>query len=37
MKSIGTEFFLRPDALLGVNHMREMHYQIVLNVTFLPV
>ena len=34
MKSIGA-VFLRPDALLpGVNHMRGMQYQIVLNFTF---
>ena len=31
MKSIGVEF-LRPDALPGVNHMRGMHLQIVLNI-----
>ena len=30
MKSIGAEF-LRPDAFPGVNHMRGMQYQIVLN------
>ena len=33
MKSIGEEF-LRPDALLGVNHMRGMQCQIVINITF---
>ena len=33
MKSIGAEFFLRPDALPGVNHMCGMQYQIVLNKT----
>ena len=35
MKSIGAEF-LRPDALPGVNHMREIQYQIILNITFWP-
>ena len=35
MKSIGAEF-LRPDALPGAIHMRRMHYQIVLNITFWP-
>ena len=35
MKSIGEEF-LRPDALPGVNHMRGMHYKIVLNIAFCP-
>ena len=33
MKSIGAEF-LQPDALPGVNHMRGMQYQIVLNIAF---
>ena len=33
MKSIGTEF-LRPDAIPGINHMRGMQYQIVLNIVF---
>ena len=33
MKSIGAAF-LRPDALPGVNHMRRMQYQIVLNKIF---
>ena len=33
MKSIGAEF-LRPDALPGVNHMRGIQYQIVLNMNF---
>ena len=31
--SIGTEF-LRPGAFPGVNHMRVMQYQVVLNKTF---
>ena len=35
MKSIGAEC-LRPDALPGVNHMRGMKYQIVLNIAFCP-
>ena len=35
MKSIGAEF-LRPDALPGVNHMRGMQYQMVLNIAFSP-
>ena len=35
MKSIGAEF-LRPDALPGVNHMRGMQYQIVINIIFWP-
>ena len=35
LKSIGAEF-LRPDALLGVNHMRGMQYKIVLNIAFWP-
>ena len=35
MKSIGAEF-LRPDALTGVNHMRGMQYQIVLNIALCP-
>ena len=35
MKSIGTEF-LGLDALPGVNHMRGMQYQIVINITFWP-
>ena len=35
MKSIGAEF-LRPDALPGINHMRGMQYQIVLNITICP-
>ena len=35
MKSFGAAF-LRPDALPGVNHMRGMQYQIVLNMTFWP-
>ena len=35
MKSIAAEF-LRPDAFPGVNHMRGMQYQIVLNITFCP-
>ena len=34
MKSIGAEFFLRLDALPGVNQMRGMQYQIDLNTTF---
>ena len=33
MKSIGAEF-LRPDGLPGVNHMRVMQCQMVLNITF---
>ena len=33
MKSIGASF-LQPDALPGVNHMRGMQYQIVLNIIF---
>ena len=32
IKSIGAAFFLRPDALPDVNHMRGMQYQIVLNI-----
>ena len=32
MKNIGAEF-VRPDAHPGVNHMRELQYQIVLNIT----
>ena len=32
MKGIGAEFFLRPDALPGDNHMRGMQYQIVPNI-----
>ena len=36
MKSIGATF-LGPDALPGVNHIRGMQYQIVLNITFWPV
>ena len=35
MKSIGAEI-LRPDALPGVNHMRGMQYEIVLNIAFCP-
>ena len=35
MKSIGAEC-LRLDALPGVNHMRGMQYQIVLNVALCP-
>ena len=35
MKSIGAEI-LRPDALPGVNHMRGMQYQIVLNLAICP-
>ena len=27
---------LRPDALPGVNHMRGMQYQIVINIIFCP-
>ena len=33
MKSIRVEF-LRPDSRPGVNHMRGMQYQIVLNIAF---
>ena len=33
MKSIGAEY-LRPDALPGVNHMRGMQYQKVINIAF---
>ena len=33
MERFGTEV-LQPDALPGVNHMRAMQYQIVLNPTF---
>ena len=33
MKSIGAEF-LRPVALPGINHVRGMQYQIVLNIPF---
>ena len=36
MKSIGAEFFLRPYAVPGINHMRGMQYQIVLNIAFCP-
>ena len=32
MKSIGADL-LRPDVLPGVNHMRGMQYQTVLNIT----
>ena len=35
MKSIGADFW-RPDALPGVNHMRGMQYQIVLNIRYWP-
>ena len=35
MKSIRANI-LRPDALPGVNHMRGMQYQIVLNISFWP-
>ena len=35
MKSIGVEF-VRPDALPGVNHMRGMQNQIVINIAFCP-
>ena len=35
MKTIGAEFLL-PDDLPGVNHMRGMQYQIVLNIAFCP-
>ena len=35
MKSIGA-VFLQLDALPGVNHMRGMQYQIVINITFWP-
>ena len=35
MKSIGVEF-LQLDALPGINHMRGMQYQIVLNIAFCP-
>ena len=28
--------FIRPDALPGVNHMRWMQYQIVLNIRLCP-
>ena len=35
MKSIGAEF-LRQDALPGVNHMRGMQYQIVVNIALWP-
>ena len=31
MKSIGAEF-LQPDVLPGINHMREIQYEIVANV-----
>ena len=31
MKSIGAEF-LRPDAFPGIDHMRGMQYQIILNM-----
>ena len=34
MRRIRAEFFLRPDALPGVNHMSGMQYQIVVNITF---
>ena len=33
--SIGAEF-LQPDALPGVNHMRGMQYEMVLNIKFWP-
>ena len=33
VKSMGAEFF-RPEAFSGVNHMRGMQYQIVLNIAF---
>ena len=36
MKSIRAEF-LWPIALPGVNHMRGMQYQIVLNITICPI
>ena len=35
MKSIGAEV-LRPDAFPGVNHMRGMQYQIVINIALCP-
>ena len=35
MKSLGAQF-LRPDALPGVNHMRGLQFQIVLNITLWP-
>ena len=35
IKNIRAEF-LRPGALPGVNHMRGMQYQIVLNIAFCP-
>ena len=35
MRSIGAEF-LQPDALPGVNYMRGMQYEIVINVAFCP-
>ena len=35
MKSIGA-VILRPDVIPGVNHMRGMQYQIVLNITIWP-
>ena len=35
MKSIGAEF-LQPDALPGVNHIRGMQDQMVLNITLCP-
>ena len=34
-KSVGA-VFLRPDARSGVNHMRGMQYQIVINIAFCP-
>ena len=36
MKSIGAEYF-RPDAFPGVNHMRGMQYQIVLNSIYICI
>ena len=36
MKSIGATLLLRLDALLDVNHIHGMQYQIVLNIIFWP-
>ena len=35
MKSIRAEC-VRPDALPGLNHIRGVQYQIVINITFWP-
>ena len=32
MTSIGEEFFFKVDSIPGVNHLREMQYQIVIDI-----